>query len=126
MQPGIERLPRPYEDVRRGAQSPQHPVGTLRKLVGRHVEMGNDDHEVIVAVRSGITAGPGTEQVDAIGAQEVDQAPDDLIEDRVFRRDKAAHEETVSRECRVAVTGDLLVRDLSLLFRSQFDAEDFV
>lgn len=84
MKAGVKRLPRPHEDVSRGPEPPQDAVRTLGQPVTRLRELGNDDHEVVVAVGAGVAPGTRAEEINALGVQHLDEAADDLRENRVL------------------------------------------
>src|SRR3989338_3590345 len=58
VEPGVERLSRPDEDVSRDAQAPEQAVRPLRHPVRGLRQVGQDKQQVIVAVGAGLAPGP--------------------------------------------------------------------
>lgn len=75
--------PRPNQNVRSSRYTPANLVGQTTSAPVQRRVVGNDDQQVVVAVRSGLAAGVRAEKVDALRPIGLHQAADDLAELRI-------------------------------------------
>lgn len=78
MQPPVERVSGPDENIGGYSQAPQETVSPLRYTVARLMSLGENHQQIVIAVFRGVAARLGPKEVYALGVERVRDSPDRL------------------------------------------------
>src|ERR1039457_2972136 len=114
VQPAIELAGGPNQHVGRNPGAPERHIGSATAAECWRCVVRHDDHNVVVAVRPGVTPGDGTEDVDALRAVRFHQTAHHLGQNRIAGRrsleDSGVIESHGSSLTQFAITGRMWTR----------------
>ena len=86
MSAAIESIAGPDQNVGRYSQPPDKTVRALGAPVLRLARVWDNDHQVVIAITSGIAPGLRSEEVDSVGMKCLHETANDFQYGRIIRR----------------------------------------